>query len=145
MFQLTAFFPQRKIYKQEIVRIYSKYSDSLNEGLKDTEIFADFSKAFGTVDSNMLLKLLQYYGVRGNALLLPRSYLKNRKQKVAVKTKEGQILIELGLYYMQSSSSVSSGTFIINSFLQNRLSTRMTQIRSSTDGIQITLLETLTI
>jgi hypothetical protein len=42
----------------------------------------DFSKAFDTFDHAILLRKLEYYGVRGPALLWMTSYSSNRKQFV---------------------------------------------------------------
>ena len=45
-------------------------------------VFLDFSKAFDTVDHDILVRKLSYYGIRENALACFQSYLANRKQFV---------------------------------------------------------------
>lgn len=45
-------------------------------------IYLDLAKAFETVDHNILLSKLNYYGIRGIAFDLFKSYLENRKQCV---------------------------------------------------------------
>ena len=44
--------------------------------------FIDLSKAFDTVDQNILLEKLSMYGVKENNLKLFYSYLSNRKQYI---------------------------------------------------------------
>lgn len=47
-------------------------------------IFVDFTKAFDSLNRELLLQKLQYYGIRGTGLQLIQSYLSNRHQYVAI-------------------------------------------------------------
>ena len=62
----------------EIVR------SSLDKTEFSAAVFLDFQKAFDTVDHNILLQKLSHYGVRGVALKVFESYLKNRSQCVVI-------------------------------------------------------------
>ena len=53
---------------------------NLNENKTSIGIFLDFKKAFDTIDHNILLDKLQFYGLSGVSFLLLKSYLTNRFQ-----------------------------------------------------------------
>ena len=57
-------------------------------------IYLDLSKAFDTLDHNILLDNLHYYGIRNTPLDIFKNYLTNMKQYVeidSVKSKMGEI------------------------------------------------------
>ena len=49
-------------------------------------IFIDYSKAFDTIDHDILLKKLKIYGLDNTALLFLKSYLENRYQRINIDT-----------------------------------------------------------
>ena len=54
-------------------------------------IFIDLSKAFDTLDHDILLKKMETYGIRGNVLQWFKDYLKNRKMRVKCLTSTGKL------------------------------------------------------
>ena len=66
-------------------------TEAIEEKKKTNCIFLDFAKAFDTVNHQILLKKLHYYGIRGHALKWFESYLSERKQCVSIGNTKSEI------------------------------------------------------
>ena len=65
-----------------IITLVDKITKSVDCGDIVINIFVDLKKAFDTVSSDILLKKLEAYGIRGNLLKLCESYLNDRYQYI---------------------------------------------------------------
>lgn len=77
-------FGFRKNYNTNLalITLVDKISKALDSGKNVVGVFLDFSKAFDTVNHDILLHKLNVYGIRGIALSWMESYLQNRVQYV---------------------------------------------------------------
>ena len=75
-------FQKRKSTEHVILDLYSNITQVIEKQEKVYIIFLDFAKAFDTVNHEILLAKLQYYGIRGSTLKWFESYLHNRRQFV---------------------------------------------------------------
>ena len=65
-----------------VLEVIDRITNQLDQGITPINIYLDLSKAFDTLDHDILLNKLQYYGVNGSALALFRSYLTERRRYV---------------------------------------------------------------
>ena len=109
-----------------LIVLIDKIMSALNEGDYVFGLFLDLSKAFDTVDHNILLMKLYKYGIRGVAHDWIKSYLEERKQYVSFNKHDSSTMdIKCGvpqgsilgpllfLIYVNDLSNVSSILFTL--------------------------------
>ena len=77
-------FRQKHSTSHALIHLTDKSREQLDKGNFACGIFVDFQKAFGTVDHQILIPKLNYYGIRGIANDWFSSYLQNRTQFVSI-------------------------------------------------------------
>jgi hypothetical protein len=66
-----------------ITKLISDIIHNMDKKKPTLSVFLDLSKAFDTINHDILLSKLEFYGIRGIALSWFKSYLSNRKQYVS--------------------------------------------------------------
>ena len=74
-----------------INQIYENFVRGVESKEMTCSVFLDLKKAFDTVDHNILIKILNCYGVRGLPLKFLSSYLTNRQQYTVVHQAESSV------------------------------------------------------
>ena len=69
-----------------IFKVINQTLSHINNKSSVCGIFCDLTKAFDTVNHDILISKLEYYGIIGRTNKLIKSYLSNRYQRVTIKT-----------------------------------------------------------
>ena len=77
-------FQRGKSTDHAILDLHANIIKAVESWEKSCFIFLDFAKAFGTVNHDILLEKLKYYGIRGLPLNWFKSYLSGRYQCVKI-------------------------------------------------------------
>ena len=93
--QLSSYFENNKLFydsqygfrpnhctEQATLELTDRIISAMDNNDVPIGVFLDLSKAFDTIDHNILLNKLEHYGIEGIPLQLFKNYLTNRKQYV---------------------------------------------------------------
>ena len=103
--QLSGYFEDNKLFNQNqygfrpghsteraALELVDKITSQMDNNETPINIFLELFKAFDTIDHNILLDKLKYYGLDDIAIQLFRSYLTNRYQYVQIENAKSQLL-----------------------------------------------------
>lgn len=95
--QLVTYFDNNKLFlgqqsgfrknhscESAIQYTFSKWKNAYDDNEYTVAVFLDFKRAFETIDRNILIKKLNYYGVTGSVLAWFVNYLSGRKQRTKI-------------------------------------------------------------
>ena len=77
-------FQQKHSTSHALTSLTEKIKQTIDKGNYGCSVFIDVKKAFDTVNHSILLRKLEYYGVKDIPLQCFQSYLSGRKQCVSV-------------------------------------------------------------
>ena len=91
-------FRENKSTEFAIIELTNKITKAIDRGEYTIGIFLDLSKAFDTINHNILVQKLDHYGVRGISNLWFQNYLTTRKQIVKYnQNRSDEMVIESGV------------------------------------------------
>ena len=130
----------------------------MDKNYEPINIFLDLSNTFDTINHNILLNKLTYYGLNGSTLQLFKSYLQNRKQyiieieqiksdilSITISVPQGSILGPLLFIIDINDFSQASQIFNFIMYADNTLSSSLKSLSNNTHNkiIQSLLIEEL--
>ena len=83
LFEKRFGFQRNNSTKHAILQLTRDIADSFEKGEYTLGVFVDLTKAFDTVDHQILIKKLQYYAIDGTPFKWFKSYLSNREQYIS--------------------------------------------------------------
>ena len=83
-------FQKHRSTEHTVIELVSETTDAFNKNMFTLGVFLDLSKAFDTVNHDILLSKLKLYGIQDNSLKWFTNYLTNRKQCIAYNNKMTQ-------------------------------------------------------
>ena len=85
-------FRSNRSTSMALVELLEKMTNSIDDKKITVGVFIDLKKAFDTIDHKLLLKKMEFYGIRGIVLKWVESYLANRKQYVCMNSSRSDLL-----------------------------------------------------
>ena len=82
--KLLTGFRKNQSTQHPLVNMLEKWKNTLDKGSFVCAIFMDLSKAFDTMNHDLLIAKLGAYGFQEDALVFMKSYFTNRQQRVRV-------------------------------------------------------------
>ena len=84
IYNLQLSFRQHYSTSHALINITENLTNAFHEGSIGCGVFVDLQKAFGTVDHQISLAKLDYYGIRGVSSDWFNSYLSNYNQYISI-------------------------------------------------------------